>query len=197
MTPQQLIAATGCTETAATAFCEPLDVAVTRWQVGSLPEFLAQVAVESGRLRRLQEGLFYSDPKRLVEVWPRRFLTVEQAAQYVGKPEKLANFVYADRMGNSEPGDGWKYRGRGLIQLTGRASYAAYQAAANVSCIDAPDLLLDPVIAADSAAWFWSSKNCDDVAHDLVALTKRINGGTTGLAERIALTNKAREVFSA
>lgn len=203
MTPTQLQAATGCTTSAALRFAQPLSVAIERWGVEHVPEFLAQVAVESGNLRRLEENLRYLTAQRLVDVFgPRYFPALEAAAPYVGEPEKLANYVYADanrinKLGNTQPGDGWRYRGRGLKQLTGRDNYAAYQAAAKVSCVDAPDLLLDPVIAADSAAWFWSSRLCDLIADDVRALTRRINGGLNGLAERVALTATAREAFDA
>ncbi len=196
MTPDQLRAATGCGEALAIAFCEPLATAIGRWGVLHVPEFLAQIAVESGRLARLQEDLTYRTPERLMQVWPRRFYSREVALPFVNNPQGLAEFVYGGRMGNIAPGDGWKYRGRGLKQLTGRNNYAAYQEASSVSVLDKPDLLLDPVWAADSAAWFWWANNLDQIADDTQALTRKINGGLTGLAERMQLTALAREAFA-
>lgn len=202
MTPAQLQAATGCTEEGALLFAQPLTAACERWGVEHLPEFLAQVAVESGGLRRLQEGLTYITQQRLVDVYGRRYFpTLESARPFVRNPEGLANYVYDDanrknKLGNTQPGDGWKYRGRGLKQLTGRDNYARYQAASGVLCVDAPDLLLDPAIAADSAAWFWHANGCDALAGDVTALTRRINGGLNGLAQRVALTATARGVFA-
>lgn len=197
MTPDQLVAATGCSMTAALAFAQPVNTAIQRWGVQRVPEFVAQIAVESARLTRLQENLNYTTAHRLMEVWPRRFPTYASALPYVRNPEALANLVYGNRadLGNTEPGDGWRYRGRGLKQITGRANYTEYQGASQVPCVVDPDLLLDPVIAADSAGWFWHSRGCDALADNLEALTRRINGGLNGFAERVLLTGRAREAL--
>lgn len=184
MTPEQLREATGCTQTAAVAFAQHLTNAISRWGVKRVPEFIGQISVESARLSRLQENLSYQTPERLMQVWPSRFPTHESAVPFVRNPEALANKVYQARMGNVQPGDGWRFRGRGLKQLTGRDNYQAYQLAADVQVLANPDMLLDPVWASDSAAWFWSANGCDKLADDSEALTRRINGGLTGLRDR-------------
>lgn len=196
MTPDQLKQATGCSQAAAVAFSQPLTTAIRNWNIKRVPEFIGQIAVESGRLSRLIENLHYTTPERLMQVWPSRFRTVAEATPFLRNPEKLANLVYGGRMGNVQPGDGWRFIGRGLKQLTGRANYQAYQLASGVMVLVDPDKLLDPVYAADSAGWFWSTNNCDQIAHDSEALTRRINGGLNGLRERIQLTALAREVFA-
>src|SRR5258706_10657065 len=115
--------------------------------------FLAQIVHESGNLQNLEENLRYS-AKRLREVWPKRFPDGATAEAYAGNAEKLANRVYAGRLGNGDEasGDGWKYRGRGLIQLTGRSNYAACKAALDLDVVRSTDLLLEPPGPARSAA---------------------------------------------
>jgi putative chitinase len=167
--------------------------------------FLAQVMVESSELRRLDEALGYS-PQRLRQVWPQRFPDDATAARYANNPAALANYVYAGRMGNGDEasGDGWRFHGRGLIQLTGRANYAAFAQAARVDAVANPDLLLEPAGAALSAAWFWQSKGLNELADQLAGgqadqvfaqITRRINGGTLGLSERRAYWLRARSAL--
>ncbi|MEO7494805.1 MAG: glycoside hydrolase family 19 protein [Massilia sp.] len=164
--------------------------------------FLAQVLLESGELRQLQESLSYS-AQRLRQVWPQRFPTDAAAEACSHNPEKLANKVYASRMGNGDEasGDGWKYRGRGLIQLTGHENYARFATAMKVDALANPDLLQQPAGAALSAAWFWQSKGLNEVADltidkdgdaHFIELTRRINGGTNGLLQRRAYWDRAR-----
>ena len=105
--------------------------------------FIGQCAVESANFTRLQENLNYS-AQRLTQVWPSRFPNISMAEPYANNPEKLADFVYAGRMGNLQDGDGWKFHGRGLIQLTGRENYANCGSGIGVDLIDNPDLLLTP-----------------------------------------------------
>ena len=168
--------------------------------------FLAQVAHESGQLRTLEESLYYSTAKRLCQVWPKRFPTEAAAAPYARNPEGLANRVYALRIGNGDvaSGDGWRYRGRGLKQLTGRANYKEAGSALGVDLVRSPDRLKEPVLAARSAAWFWQSRGCnpladdtsgDDDDADFVAITKLINGGTIGLKERREAWARAETVL--
>ncbi|EZI22716.1 glycoside hydrolase family 19 protein, partial [Pseudomonas extremaustralis] len=109
-----------------------------------------------------------------------------------------ANVVYADRMGNAGPGDGWKYRGRGLIQVTGKTNYAACGEALGLDLINQPELLERPQYAAMSAAWFWSANGLNTLADagDLTKITRRINGGLTGQADRQALYDKALKVLA-
>ena len=146
--------------------------------------FLAQLSVESARLTRLEENLKYS-AERLVAVWPARFKSVADALPYANNSEALANKVYAGRMGNAAPGDGYRYRGRGFIQLTGKANYKAFATASGVDVVANPDLLLEPELAAESAAWLWQSNGCNELADagELVRISKRVNGGTHALPE--------------
>lgn len=195
MTPQQLAEATGATLTRA-AYWQPFLTAAMKKHGIDTPlrqaAFLGQLAVESARLSVLEENLSYS-VQRLRAVWPRRFKTDADAAPYARKPETLANHVYGGRMGNTAPGDGWKYRGRGLKQLTGRHNYIEYMLASGIDCVEHPDLLLQPEHAADSAAWFWSSRDCNAIAdtRNWQALTRRINGGLIGYNERVMAINRA------
>lgn len=183
--------------TRAVIWTSPLNDCMRACSITTVPRqsaFLAQVMLESSEFRQLQESLSYS-PQRLRQVWPQRFHTDELAAEYGHNPEKLANNVYANRMGNGDEasGDGWNYRGRGLIQLTGRENYANFSKAMNSAALHNPDLLQQPAGAALSAGWFWLSKGLNELA-DLTAgadgdahfveLTKRINGGTNGLQQR-------------
>lgn len=149
--------------------------------------FLAQIAHESGGYTRLVENLNYS-AEALMRVWPKRFPTLQFAMQYHRNPEKIANSVYSSRMGNGSEasGEGWRYRGRGLKQLTGKDNYTRCGKALNVDLVGDPDLLLRPGLAARSAGWFWKSNNCSPLADagEFELLTKRINGGLIGLADR-------------
>lgn len=157
--------------------------------------FLAQLAHESAGFTRLEEGLRYSSIDRLKTVWPKRFGNMYEptAQQYVNNPRALASFVYAGRMGNGDEssGDGWRYRGRGLIQLTGLNNYRAAGMALGLDLVTDPDAAADPDIAARIAAWFWKSNGCNELADrgDFEGVTKRINGGTVGMADRIAKLN--------
>jgi putative chitinase len=155
--------------------------------------FLGQIAVESFGFAVLEESLDYS-AGRLCEVWPSRFPAgspnIDRCAR---NPVALANTVYCDRMGNGDgaSGDGWTYRGRGLIQITGRANYEAL-AKADARAAD-PDWLTTPTGAAVSACWFWTTRKLNALADawELTAITRAINGGTEGLEERISLSATA------
>lgn len=167
-----------------------------------LASFLAQTAHESGSFNQLEENLNYSTAKRLVAVWPKRFPTEASAAPFVRNPQLLANRVYAARNGNGPEasGDGWRYRGRGLIQITGRSNYAEAGKGIGLDLVAQPELLLQPQHAAMSAAWFWASRGLNALAddrtddsdlEDFTRITKIINGGTVGLNERFALYKQA------
>ena len=166
---------------------------VTRLRIAA---FIAQVGHESGQLTRLVENLNYS-AEGLMKTWPSRFDLVRATAA-ARKPEQIANIVYAGRMGNTEPGDGWKYRGRGLFQVTGRANYAACGEALGLDLINQPTLLEQPQYAAMSAAWFWSTRGLNTLADQgqFVKITRRINGGLTGQNDRQALYDKALKVLA-
>ena len=153
--------------------------------------FRSTIAHESGGFRRMEENLNYS-ANRLRMVWPKRFPTLESAQDFAHQPEKLANKVYANRIGNIDPGDGWRYRGRGLIQLTGKANYRACSVGIGLDLIADPDLLLKQKPAARSAGWFWRVRGCQTLAElgDFEGVTKRINGGLIGMADREKLFNQ-------
>lgn len=196
LTAAQLARCTGASIKQATLWLPHIIAAIDKYGIRYRVEraaFLAQIGVESGGLERVEEGLTYTTPERLQAVWPTRFKTREAALPYVRNPKALADLVYGGRMGNTQPGDGYRYRGRGLKQLTGRSNYAAYAAASGVDVVSNPDLLLHPKYAADSAAWFWSVNGCAALAadQDWKGLTRRINGGLTGYALRLELTKVA------
>lgn len=154
--------------------------------------FLAQCGHESAGWTVFQENLNYSI-KGLVGTFKKYFPNEAMASSYAREPEKIANRVYASRMGNGpeSSGDGWKYRGRGPIQLTGKANYIAY--AKDMfddweTLVDQPDWVTeDKNFALMSAIWFWNKNGLNKFADsgDLITMTKRINGGTIGLADRI------------
>ena len=166
---------------------------VTRLRIAA---FIAQVGHESGQLTRLVENLNYS-AEGMMKTWPSRFDLVRATAA-ARKPEQIANIVYGGRMGNTAPGDGWKYRGRGLIQITGRTNYAACGEALGLDLLSKPELLELPQHAAMSAAWFWSMKGLNTLADQgqFMKVTRRINGGLTGQTDRQALYDKALEVLA-
>ena len=160
--------------------------------------FIGQCSHESGNFRLLQENLNYK-AATLMKLWPKRFPTLEVANQYAGNARAIANKVYADRMGNRDEasGDGYRFRGRGCIQLTGHANYFHAGQALGVDFVMEPDLVATPKYAALTAGWFWSTHNCNNLAEaaDWVGLTKKINGGTIGLDDRIKHTNEAFAVL--
>ena len=134
-----------------------------------------------------------------MRVWPSRFPDLQTAMKYAHNPEAIANKVYGGRMGNGqeETGDGWKYHGRGLIQLTGKENYANCGSGIGVDLLSNPNLLNTPEYAALSAGWFWNKKGLNSLADsgDYETMTKRINGGTLGLDDRKAKIAKALSVL--
>lgn len=144
--------------------------------------FLATCAHETNGGRVLVENLSYS-ADRICAVWPSRFPNRAAADPFARNPEALANQVYGGRMGNQEPGDGWRFRGRGLIQVTGRSNYAATAARLGRPLDILPDYLETRQGAAESAAAWWSANGCNEIADrgDMTALRRRVNGGTNGL----------------
>ena len=180
-------------------FVPVLNAAMNRYQivgVRRLAAFIAQVGHESGQLARLVENLNYSaDALRMT--WPSRF-DVELATAAARKPEQIANIAYGNRMGNTAPGDGWKYRGRGLIQITGKNNYRACGEALSLDLIAQPELLEKPQHACMSAAWFWASWGLNTLADtgSFSKITSRINGGQNGAADRQTLYAKALKVLA-
>jgi len=163
---------------------------------GRLCHFMAQIAHESGGLTRLEEGLSYS-ADRLTQVWPKRFPTLAAATPYARNPVALANKVYGGRMGNTQPGDGYRFRGRGLIQLTGKDNYTLAAKYSGFPLVEDPGLAANPSNAARIALGFWKSAGLNDEADrdDIEAITRVINGGLHGLDDRKAWLAKARKVF--
>lgn len=150
-----------------------------------IAHFMAQIEHESN-LKPICENFNYSKDG-LFRVFPRYFNT-ENVDQFTRKPEKIANRVYANRMGNKDEqsGDGWKYRGRGFIQLTGLNNYKALSNFTNIDFINSPDLLLTEPNAIIAALWFWSSNNLNSLADkdDVLTISKKINGGENGIEDR-------------
>lgn len=148
--------------------------------------FLAQTAHESGGYRALKENLNYR-AETLCKVWPRYF-NAGNANQYAHNQEAIANRAYANRMGNGDEasGDGFRYCGRGLIQLTGKSNYTAFANSIETPLEEIPDFLATFEGAIQSACWFWETNNLNQYADsgDILTMTKKINGGTLGLADR-------------
>ena len=164
---------------------------------GEIDDFVAQVLHESGRLERMEECLSYSSAARIRAIWPTRFPTDASAAPFVRNPKGLADKVYGGRMGNTNPGDGWIYRGSGPIQVTGRANFAALEAATGLPLIDNPDLLRRPCATALKVCIAWWEGNVPDcVMGDKVRVRRAVNGGTIGLDEVAALTDKVTRLLS-
>lgn len=182
-------------------FVDPLNTAFERFEINTpqrIAMFLAQVGHESAGLTAVRENLNYK-AATLSKVFPKYFRD-RNPADYERQPEKIANLVYGNRMGNGpeESGDGYKYRGRGLIQLTGHDNYNAFANSMGMAIDEAVQYLETPEGAAMSAAWFWNSRKLNAVADagDIVKSTKLINGGTIGLEERTELYEEALEIFS-
>lgn len=161
-----------------------------------LAHFFAQLEHESN-LKPISENLNYSS-SGLIRIF-RKYFTDLEAIQFQRQPERIANRVYANRMGNSneDSGDGWKYRGRGFIQITGKNNYVRLSKATNIDFVKNPDLLLTEENSMISAIWFWTTNKLNGLADkdDILNLTKRINGGTNGLIHRKQLLNKYKKLF--
>jgi len=160
--------------------------------------FIGQCGHECGNFKVLEENLNYR-AETLMRLWPKRFPTLDVANQYARNPKKIANMVYANRMGNRDEasGDGYRFRGRGCIQLTGHSNYFHAGKALGVDFVKEPDLVATPMYAALTAGWFWSTHDCNRLAEvqDWKGLTKKINGGHIGLDDRIKHTQHALAVL--
>jgi putative chitinase len=178
-----------------------LDAAMQRFDIANPARraaFLAQLAHESGEFRRWTENLSYRW-QRLREVFPKYFRTDAEAQTFDRQPERIANRVYGGRLGNGNEasGDGWRYRGRGPIQLTGKDNYRTCGEGIGVDLVNAPERLETPEVGCLAAAWFWASKGLNALADagDFVTITKRINGGLIGLDDRTAFWKRAKAAF--
>ena len=162
-----------------------------------LAHFMAQVLHESGGLTLLVENMNYR-AERIVQVWPSRFSSVAAARPYAHNPEKLANKVYGGRMGNTRPGDGWRFIGRGLMQTTGRESYEKFGRALGVDLAGNPELVTDPAWALHIPAEEWKASGCNAFADadNLRRVTRAINGGLIGLSSRQDWLSKTKHIWA-
>jgi putative chitinase len=159
--------------------------------------FMGQTAHESGGMRNFVENLNYT-AGRIRIIWPRLSARADDLEHH---PESLANAAYADRLGNGseQSGDGWRFRGRGIIQITGRGNYSHFGAAAGLNLIQNPDEAAEPSAAVRVALAFWLSRKCNAAAdkNDVEGVTRLVNGpGLAGLFERRVLTERAQEIFT-
>jgi putative chitinase len=181
---------------------EPLNEVLSFYEINTsrrISMFLAQVGHESAGMSVMEENLNYS-AQGLNKIFPKYFIRAgREANAYAKKPEKIANVVYASRMGNGPPesGDGYRYRGRGFIQLTGKSNYAAFAADMELSLEEVVPWLETAEGACWSAAWFWDSRELNKWADkgDVLTVTKKINGGTNGLEERKSNYTEALNIF--
>ncbi len=181
---------------------DPLNETFQRFDISNpnrQSAFIGQCGHECGNFRVLEENLNYK-AATLMKLWAKRFPTLEIANQYAGNPKKIANMVYANRMGNRDEasGDGYRFRGRGCIQTTGHANYFHAGQAIGFDFVMEPDLVANPKYAALTAGFFWSTHGLNILADnkDHRAITKRINGGFIGLEDRIEHTRMAFAVLT-
>lgn len=197
------LVAAGIAPTQAKAFAAPLADACGHFEINTPVReaaFVAQCAHESASFTHLEESLFYRTPERIRAMWPSRVTSMQAAAQLCGHPQQLANLVYANRNGNGDEssGDGWRYRGRGLIQLTGRANYLAAESAIGEPYKTFPDMVALAQHACMTAAWYFVAAGCLPLADvsDIVGITRKINGiGMAGLDDRRQRFEEAVRAF--
>lgn len=204
ITAQQLLQILLGSDKQVGVFASALSLAIDQFQINTpkrMAAFIAQVGHESGQLRYLVENLNYS-AEALIRTWPSRF-DAKLAAECARKPERIANVVYGGRMGNTNPGDGWSYRGRGLIQLTGRSNYVAAAEALGLPLVNHPELLEQPEAACLSAAWWWKSRGLNELAdagrfQDIGSIINTGKPGRVpkGAEDRNALYDLALKVMS-
>jgi putative chitinase len=183
------------------AWVIPLNNTFARFKIVSFLQqaaFIGQCGHECNNFKTLEENLHYK-ADTLMRLWPQRFPTLAVATTYANNPEKLANYIYGGRMGNEDvaSGDGYRYRGRGCIQMTGRDNYVTASHALGADFVSSPELVALPRYAALTAGWYWDVRKCNELADrpDWAALTKKINGGLIGLDERVAQTQRALAVL--
>ena len=184
-------------------WCEALNAILPDYEIDSpqrVAAFLAQCAHESGGFVFLRENLNYK-AESLVRVWPRLFPNIDMARHYEKKPEQIANRAYGNRMGNGpeDTGDGWRYCGRGLIQLTGKNNYSAFAESIETPVEEITAYLETFEGDIQSACWFWETNNLNQCADrgDILTMTKKINGGTLGLEDRTKHYHHALQVLGA
>jgi putative chitinase len=192
ITSNFLIDSGTCSADIADKWVDALNSTCERYQIDTplrVAGFLSQVGHESGGFKFTSENLNYS-AQALRAIFGKYFVDDSQALAYARQPEKIANRVYASRMGNGDEksSDGFKYRGRGLIQLTGKDNYTAFSNASGVDAVNRPELVELPDAASLSAGWFWDTRHLNNYAdaQDVLGMTKRVNGGLNGLDDRQA-----------
>lgn len=198
------LTAAGIGPTQARQFAPSLAAAAARFDINTPPRvaaFIAQCRVESAGFTALEEGLSYSTPERIRQVFPTRVASLADAATLVRKPQALANRVYGSRLGNGNEasGDGWKFRGRGLKQLTGRANYADAAVGLGRPYVDHPEWVALPEDACLTAAWYWHAAKCNILADSgqWDAITRAINGpGMLQAALRKQYSQESVTVFA-
>lgn len=201
MNAQQLAHAASCSISVATSWVDYLNAAMARYDINTplrQAGFIGQITEETGDFLRLSENLNYSAP-RLATIFPTHFHN--DTEQYAHRPQMIANRVYANRFGNGDEasGDGYRYRGSGLIMLTFKDNYLKYGTLAGQDLIAQPDLIRTiGQVSANVAACYWKTHGCNELADksDWTAITKEVNGGTNGIAERIANTHRALGVLN-
>jgi putative chitinase len=160
-----------------------------------IDDFLAQIVHESARFSRVEESLHYTTPERIMAVWPSRFPTVASAQPFVRNPRALAEKVYAGRMGNDWPGDGWTYRGRSPIMLTGKEAYELAQTETGLPLVDFPDMAKLPAAGMKISIAWWERRIPDAFINNVDLVSRRVNGGVNGLAERRYLAGVANALL--
>jgi putative chitinase len=181
-------------------WAEPLNTTFAKFGILTPKEqacFIGQASHESGHFRMLEENLNYK-AETLMKLWPKRFPTMEEANKYARQPQLIANHIYCNRMGNRDEasGDGFRFRGGGLFQLTGHDNYWHCGQALGVDLVMQPELVRQPLHAALSAGWFWQTHKCGTLVDNQEQLCKRINGGLIGLDDRVKQTQQTLSVLN-
>ena len=178
---------------------EPLTTTFVKFGMVSPKEqasFIGQASHESGHFKLIEENLNYR-AETLMKLWPKRFPTIDEANKYARNPQLIANHIYCNRMGNRDEasGDGYRFRGRGLFQLTGHDNYWHAGQALGQDFVMKPELVATPMFAALSAGWFWQTHGCSKLVDNPEQMCKRINGGLIGLQDIIAQSAKALQIL--
>jgi len=176
-------------------FVEPVNKTIEDYGINNPAMFIAQIGVESGGFRELEENLNYT-ASQLMRIFPRYFQD-KDPNDYAHQPEKIANLIYANRMGNGDEtsGDGYLYRGRGAIQVTGTYSYEKFAQSVEKTLEEVVEYTKTEEGAIMSAGWFWDANHINTISDDVEKVSRRINGGDIGLSQRIAMYARAQEVI--
>ena len=182
---------------------DPLNETFERFQIVTPEEqacFIGQFSYESNHFKSLEENLNYR-PETLMQLWPKRFPSHDEAMKYAHQPEKIANHIYSNRMGNRDEasGDGWRFRGSAICQLTGHDNFWHAGQALGVDLVANPDLARTPKYAAPIGGWFWSTHGCNRLAEakDYNGCTRVINGGLFGAEQRVAVMHQCEQILRA